>query len=141
MWSTDYTLQADAGPEAVWLLLSDVDGWGAWNAGIETIRLDGPLAVGASFQMKPPGEEVLTSTIAELETNRVLTDVTELGELSVRVAHLLAPAAGGGTSITFRVEVSGAASDADAAEIGTAISSDFPDVIAALAAAATPASS
>lgn len=136
MWATEYSLTAEASPEAVWQLLSDVDGWGAWNDGIETIKLDGPLAVGASFQMKPPGEDVLTSTIAELEPNRLFTDVTDLGDLVFRVRHELEPLPGGGTSITFRMEVTGPAADAVGEEVGTAVSADFPRVIAALAAAA-----
>jgi len=126
MWTTEYTLTADASPEALWQLLSDIDGWGAWNDGIETIALDGPLAVGATFQMKPPGQDVLTSTVAELEQNRLLTDVTDMGELVIRVEHRLEPLAGGGTSITYRVQVSGAAADILGEEVGTAISADFP---------------
>ncbi|MDQ2837990.1 MAG: SRPBCC family protein [Actinomycetota bacterium] len=135
MWTTEYTLTTDVSPEALWQLLSDVDGWGAWNDGIETIALDGPLAVGTTFRMKPPGEDALTSTIVELEPNRLLTDVTELGELAIRVVHRLEPVAGGGTSITYRVEASGPAGE----EVGKAVSADFPQVIAALAAAASTA--
>jgi uncharacterized protein YndB with AHSA1/START domain len=107
-----------------------------WNAGIETIALDGPLTVGATFRMKPPGENVLVSTVAELEPNRLLTDVTDVGELVIRVVHRLAPAAGGGTSITYRVEVTGPAADAIGEQVGSAVSADFPQVMAALAAAA-----
>lgn len=136
MWSTEYTLTSEASPEVLWQLLSDVDGWVAWNDGIETIALDGPLVVGATFRMKPPGEDVVTSTIAELVPNRLLTDVTDMGELLIRVAHRLAPLAEGGTLITYGVEVSGPAADAAEEEVGTAISADFPQVIAALAAAA-----
>jgi uncharacterized protein YndB with AHSA1/START domain len=139
MWSTEHTLTTTSSPETLWQLLSDVNGWGAWNDGIETITLDGPLAVGATFQMKPPGEEVLTSTIAELEQNRLLTDVTDLGNLVIRVKHLLEPLAEEGTTITYRVEVTGPAADAIGAEVGTAISADFPQVLAALVAAANAA--
>jgi uncharacterized protein YndB with AHSA1/START domain len=136
VWTTEYTLSTEASPEALWKFLSDVDGWGAWNDGIETIALDGPLALGATFQMKPPDEDVLTSTVAELEENRLLTDVTDMGDLVIRVEHRLQPLAGGGTSITYRVEVSGPAADAIGGEVGTAISADFPQVIEALATAA-----
>lgn len=139
MWSTEYTGTADADAEAVWQLLSDVDGWGAWNDGIETITLDGPVAVGATFRMKPPGEDVLTSTIAELDPNRLLTDETEMGDLVIRVVHRLEPLSSGRTSITYRVEVTGPAADAAGEEVGTAVSADFPQVIAALAVAASTA--
>ena len=136
MWTTDFTQDTDLAPEVLWPLLSDIDGWGAWNDGIEKIALDGPLVVGAGFEMKPPGEDPLHSTVAELVENRLLTDVTDLGDLVVRVAHRLDPRPEGGTSVTFAVEVSGPAADAVGEEVGTAISADFPDVIASLVAAA-----
>ena len=136
MWTTDITRTTDLTPEALWPVLRDVDGWGAWNDGIETIALDGPLAVGATFEMKPPGEEPMRGTIAELEEGRLLTDVTDLGELVVRVAHRLDPVPDGGTAVTFAVEVSGPAADAVGEEVGTAISADFPEVIAGLVSAA-----
>lgn len=137
MWSTEYALTAEASPEALWQVLSDVERWDAWNDGIETIAVDGPVAVGTTFRMKPPGEDELSSTFVELEPNRLLTDVTEVGGLVIRVAHRLEPLAGGGTSITYRVEVSGPAADAAGEEVGKAISADFPEVLAALAAAAS----
>jgi uncharacterized protein YndB with AHSA1/START domain len=137
MWTTEYTLTTEASAETLWQLLSDDDGWANWNEGIETIALDGPLAVGATFQMKPPGEDMVTSTVVELEEDRLLTDLTDLGDLAIRVAHKLDPLADGGTSITYRVEVTGAAADTVGQEVGTAISADFPQVIAALAAAAS----
>jgi len=89
--------------------------------------------------MKPPGEDVLTSTIAELDPNRLLTDETEMGELVIRVVHRLEPLSSGRTSITYRVEVTGPAADAAGEEVGTAVSADFPQVIAALAVAASTA--
>ncbi len=139
MWTTEHSIETTASPEAVWAVLRNVNGWGAWNAGIEMIELDEPLAIGATFRMKPSGEDVLTSAIAELEENRRLTDVTDLGDLVVRVVHLLEPTDDGGTTITFRVEVSGPAADAVGEQVGQAVSADFPEVIAALAAAAASA--
>jgi uncharacterized protein YndB with AHSA1/START domain len=140
VWTTEYTLRTPASVGSLWQILSDVDGWAQWNDGVETIRLDGPLAAGATFRMKPPGQDELTSTIAELQPNRLLTDVTAVGDLVVRVEHRLDAHPGGGTSITYRVHVTAAASDAEAQEIGRAICADFPEVIAALAAAAMTAS-
>lgn len=136
MWATDYTLNTDVAPEVLWRVLKDVNGWKAWNEGIESINLDGPLAVGATFQMKPPGEDILTSTIAELEENRLLTDVTDLGDLVIRVAHRLDPLPDGGTTVTYRVEVTGPAAESIGEEVGTSISADFPQVIDGLVAAA-----
>jgi hypothetical protein len=136
MWMTDFSQSTNVAPEALWPVLKDVNNWGTWNQGIEAIALDGPLAVGATFEMKPPGEDAVTSTIAELEENRLLTDVTDLGDLVVRVAHRLDPLPDGGTRVTYQVEVSGPAADTIGEEVGTSISADFPDVIAALITAA-----
>jgi Polyketide cyclase / dehydrase and lipid transport len=136
MWTTEYSQSTDVATEALWKVLRDVGGWGAWNGGIETIALDGPVAVGTTFRMKPPGEDTVTSTIAELEENRVITDVTDLGDLVIRVAHRLDPLADGQTAVTYRMEVSGPAADTIGEEVGRAVSADFPQVIAALVAAA-----
>ncbi len=88
--------------------------------------------------MKPPGEQTLTSTIAEVEENRLLTDVTDLGGLVIRVAHRLDPLPTGGTAVTYRVEASGPAADSIGEEVGSSISADFPHVITALVSAAQP---
>ena len=130
MWTTEYRQSTDAAPETLWSVLGDVDNWGSWNAGIETIAMDGPLAVGATFQMKPPGEDTVSSTIAELEQNRLLTDVTDLGDLVVRVAHRLDPLPDGGTAVSYRVEVTGPAADAVGEEVGTSISAALIDGLA-----------
>ena len=119
-----------ASPEALWRLLADVDGWVRWNDGIESITLDGPLAVGTRFRMTPPGAATLTSTIVELEPGRVLT---ELDGVAVRVEHRLDPGSEA-TTVVYRITVTGdGLSDAVAAEIGSAVSADFPDVLDSLA--------
>lgn len=139
MWVHEYTKDIPASPETLWRLLGDVEGWVGWNAGIESINLDGPLAVGTRFRMTPPGEPTLTSTIVELEPGRVLTDLTELDGVAVRVEHRLDPAPDA-TTVTYRIAVSGdGLPDEVAAEIGAAVSADFPDVLDSLAAHAMTA--
>ena len=138
MWTTVYEHVSAAPPEKVWSLLADVGGWGAWNDGIENIALDATLAVGTTFRMTPPGEETMTSTIAELVPGFRITDVTELDGVVVRVAHDLA-ADHGGTRVTYRVEVTGPTDPEVTEQIGRAVSADFPDVLANLAAAAEAA--
>ena len=139
MWTTEYSRVAAADPARVWAVLADLEGWGAWNGGIEHIELTAPLAVGATFRMTPPGEDTLVSTVAELEPGRRLTDVTELDGVVVRVAHDLAPTDDGRTRVTYRVEVAGPSDPEVAEQIGRAVSADFPEVLAGLAAAAEAA--
>ena len=136
MWSKDYSLSTDLSSQPLWELLSDIDGWVKWNAGISSITLDGPLAVGTAFRMTPPGEDTITSTIVALETGRLLTDLTEMDGVGIRVEHRLEPHPSGGTTVTYRIEVTGTVPDEVAEEIGAAVSADFPDVIASLVGAA-----
>ena len=136
MWTHTYTHRTDADPARLWELLADVDGWVGWNDGIESIELAGPLAVGAMFRMTPPGEQPVTSTVVELEPPRLLTDLTELDGIAVRVEHRLDPTPDGATTITYAVTVSGDAPSEVTADIGAAVSADFPDVMSALARAA-----
>lgn len=136
MWSREYELSTDVDPPALWEQLSDIEGWVRWNDGVESIELDGPLAIGVTFRMTPPGEDTLTSTVVELEPGRLISDLTELDGITVKVQHRLDPIDSGGTTITYRIEVSGDAPDEVAEEVGTGVSADFPDVMAGLVAAA-----
>lgn len=136
MWSRDYSVTTDIGPQALWDLIGDVEGWVQWNDGIQSIELDGPLAVGTTFRMTPPGEETITSTVVDLQPGRLLTDLTEMHGLAIKVEHRLDPRPGGGTTVTYRVEVTGAVPDDVAEEVGIGVSADFPDVLASLVAAA-----
>lgn len=141
MWSRDYALTTDLDAQMLWQQLANVEGWVRWNDGIESINLNGPLAIGSGFQMTPPGEDAVTSTIVELEPGRLLTDLTEMDGIAIRVEHRLDQQPDGGTAISYRIEVTGAVPDEVAQEVGTAVSADFPDVMASLVAAARTASS
>ena len=136
MWTKDCSLTTNGSADALWALLVDVAGWGRWNDGIESIAVDGPVAVGTRVRMTPPGSPELTSTIVDLQPGRVLTDSTELDGVVVRVEHRLDAAADGRTVVTYAVEVSGAVPDEVAEQIGLEVSADFPDVLANLVATA-----
>lgn len=136
MWSHTYQHATPASPDAAWAVLADVDGWARWNDGIETLVLDGPVAAGTTFRMTPPGEDTVTSTIVEFDPPHVLTDLTELDGIAVRVEHRVEPDADGGSLVSFAVTVTGDAPDDVLAEIGGGVSADFPDVLANLAATA-----
>jgi hypothetical protein len=84
--------------------------------------------------MKPPGQEAFRSQLVDVRENECFVDETRVGDLVVKVAHRL-EAVGAGTRVTYAVEARGP----EASEIGAAISSDFPVVLAALAALATAA--
>ena len=131
-WHVEHSIETSAPSESIWQLFRDVAGWPRWNAGIADIAIDGPFADGTWFTMQPPGQDALRSQLLEVRENAGFVDRTEVGDLTVEVAHRITPLSNGRTRITYAVDAIGP----DAAEIGAAVSSDFPDVLAALAALA-----
>jgi hypothetical protein len=125
----EHSIETSATPAAIWALFRDVAGWKRYNAGIESIELDGPFAEGTWFTMKPPGEEPLRSQFIVVRENDCFVDETRVMDLVVRVAHRIERLDPERTRITYALDAEGP----QAAEIGAAISSDFPDVLARLA--------
>lgn len=132
MWQRDFSLDIAAAPATVWRLFADVNGWTAWNAGIERIALHGPFAAGTRFDMQPPGQEAFTSTLVEVRENELFEDETVVGDIRVRVAHRIQARAEGGCRVSYEARVWGPGE----AEVGEMITGDFPEVLKALAALA-----
>lgn len=136
MWVKEYTGTSSAAPERVFDVLAEPERWPEWNAGVQRLELQGPFAAGTRAVMVLPDETALPFTFTWVEANAGFEDLTEVPDagVSVRVRHELTPTAEGGTRITYRCEVDGPAEVA--AEVGAAVSEDFGEVIAALAARA-----
>lgn len=136
MWEYEYSVETAATAAAVWRHWSDVAAWPQWNEGIESIAINGPFAVGTGFTMTPPGEEPVWMRLTEIVEGELFTDEADGGDFVVRTIHRLSPAADGRTRIVYRTEITGPAADGVGPEVGPAITSDFPQVLAALAALA-----
>lgn len=78
--------------------------------------------------MRPPGQDALVSTLIEVRENECFTDETILDDIRVLVSHTLTPRPSGGTRITYGTRITGPRAD----EVGAMVTSDFPDVLAAL---------
>jgi uncharacterized protein YndB with AHSA1/START domain len=128
MWTHEETVETSAPPARVWELFADIARWKDWNAGIETIDIQGPFAVGTPFTTQTPGQDAFTSTLVEVTPNASFSDETAVDETRVVVRHQLVPLASGGTKIVYSTEITGPGADA----IGPMVTSDFPDVLAAL---------
>jgi hypothetical protein len=129
IWRGEYGIETSAAAEVIWNIFRDVPGWKNWNAGIEHIEIDGPFATGTWFTMKPPGEDPLRSRLVDVRENECFVDETRLGELAITVAHRIQSLGSGRTRVVYAVEAVGP----EASEIGPAVVSDFPVVLAALA--------
>jgi len=131
MWEYEHSVWTAARPEAVWRRWSDMATWPQWNDGVEAIEVEGPFAAGTRFTMTPPGDEPISMRLTEVVPGEVFTDEMDGGDFVVTTVHRLVPA-DGGTRIVYRTEITGDAPDG----LGPAITADFPDVLAKLAAIA-----
>jgi hypothetical protein len=134
-----HTVEADVTAEAIWSLYADVSTWPSWDADAELITRDGPFAAGTTGTMKFAGQEPLRYRLTEVRPLREFVDETPLGELVVRVSHLLEPQPSGRVRITYSAEIDGPENQAQ--EIGPMITADFPDTMASLIALARERSS
>ena len=128
VWHGEHGVETTASAGALWKLLSDIRGWPRWNAGIETIEIDGPFATGSVFRMKSPGQDVLTSRLTEVRVDQGFVGETAVGDLLVRVSHRIHELPNNRRRLVYAVEATGPG----ASEIGPAVSADFPQVLAAL---------
>jgi len=129
IWRSEYAIETSATAETIWSIFRDVPGWKSWNAGIEQIDIDGPFAAGTWFTMKPPGEEALRSQLIKVRENACFVDETRVGDLAIKVAHRIEPLGPARTRVVYAVDAQGP----QASEIGPAVASDFPEVLASLA--------
>ncbi len=132
IWRGEYTIETSASAAVVWGLLSYVDGWKNWNAGVERIEITGPFIAGTEFQMTTPGQERFTSRLVEVRPLELFIDETRIDNLVIRVSHRIENQGLNQTRVTYAVEAIGEG----AAEIGPMVSADFPDVLRSLARAA-----
>jgi hypothetical protein len=131
MWEYEYSAETTPSRDALWRHWSDVLAWPRWNAGIETITIDGPFEAGTTFTMTPPGEDPVKMTLTEVVPGSRFTDLADGGSFQVITEHRLEEA-GPLTRIVYRTEITGPDADQIGPEIGPQITADFPDVVAAL---------
>ncbi|WP_156507015.1 SRPBCC family protein [Paenirhodobacter sp. MME-103] len=78
--------------------------------------------------MQPPGQAPFVSTLVDVRPNESFVDETVVDGTRVLVDHQLVSLPSGNTRSVYRTEITGPA----ASEFGPMMTSDFPDVLAAL---------
>lgn len=136
MWSTQYTAETDAAPEAVWAALRDLHSGVRLSDNSDAFELHGPFAAGTEISVTPNGQDTFRSVIVELEEPEAYADQTEFGGLILTFRHTLSPLPAGGTRVTHQLQIDGPDADQAGPELGPQISEDFPAAMADLFSAA-----
>lgn len=133
----DYTrtITTNAPPAAVWALWSDTTTWPGWDPAVQDVRLDGPFAEGTTGTMVLTGPiEVPVSLEVVVPGSRYLDQLT-MGELVIRIDHVVRPTDHGGSEVTVSTTIEGPGAD----EIGPMVTADAPVAMEALIVAAETA--
>ena len=136
MWEHEYTVETDVSPEAIWAVLSDLDGWPRWDTSMERVALQGPFAVGSQVSMTPQGQDPIVSTIIGISEPGYYADRTDFGPVTLEFSHRLTRLGTGGTRITHRLEITGDGAAELGPQLGPEITADFPEAMDGLLACA-----
>jgi hypothetical protein len=94
------------------------------------ITRDGPFANGSTGTMKFVGQDPLPYRLIKVEPQREFVDETPVGDIVVRVSHLLEPTGQGQLRIAYAAEIDGPSEQAK--QLGPMITADFPHTMAEL---------
>jgi hypothetical protein len=125
-----HSLDTDVAADAIWSLYEDLETWPRWDADIVEVTRDGPFATGTTGSLTFRGQEPLSYRLADVQAQRSFVDEVPVGELTVRVAHVLEPLPSGSLRLTYTAEIDGPAEQAQA--LGPMITADFPATMGAL---------
>jgi uncharacterized protein YndB with AHSA1/START domain len=134
MWSYEHTVDTAAPVGAVWQVYTDTAAWPEWNAGVGNLELEGTFTTGARGMLTPRGQEPLPFTVMAAEPGAGYTSETAIAETVVmRTTNVLEPLPHGGTRITQRLTMHGAAAEHFATSFGPAFAASVPSTLEALA--------
>lgn len=105
MWKAHYQMITDVSPERLYRAISDVNNWSKWDTGLEDTQLAGDAKPGSTFTLRPKGGPRVRMSIDEARPY-LFVDTAHLLGARMRTTHEYV-AAGGQTTVTFGVEVSG----------------------------------
>lgn len=131
MWTYEHQAITTATPDALYRLWTNVTTWPEWNTDLQRADLRGAFTTDSHIDMLS-AQGTLTLRLTDVQEHHAFTDEVELDGLHVRTTHRLDALPDGRTRITYRMEITGEHADTRGAEIGPAITGDFPDTVAAL---------
>jgi uncharacterized protein YndB with AHSA1/START domain len=125
------TVSTSAPPTAVWALWSDPGTWSAWDPAVEEVRIDGSFETGAVGTMTLRGGIEVPVTLEAVEPGSRYVDVLTMGDLTIRIDHLVR-ATDGGAEVTVSTVITGPGAE----DVGPMVIADAPTAMSALVAQA-----
>ncbi|MFC4640267.1 hypothetical protein [Deinococcus hohokamensis] len=131
MWECQHEATSTATPAHIYSLWADVNTWPQWNQDLIQAELYGPFAVNSHIMMKT-SDDTIELRLSDVQENERFVDEVELDGLLIRTTHQLQVVSAGLTHIIYHMQITGEGAEQLGPQIGPAITSDFPDTIAAL---------
>ncbi|GAB2755988.1 hypothetical protein GCM10027020_05160 [Nocardioides salsibiostraticola] len=122
MFEYSRTVTTTAPPHAVWALWSDTTTWPDWDPAVEAVALAEGFVAGATGTMTLGGGIEVPVTLEVVEDGARYLDRLDMGELVIRIDHVVVPAASGGSQITVSTTIEGPGAD----DIGPMVTHDAP---------------
>ena len=116
-----------ASPDAVWALWADPGSWHAWDPAVQSVALEGSFGEGAAGTMVLTGPMEVPFVLEVVEPGRRYLDRLTLGDLVIRIDHVVEPA-DGGARVTVRTVIDGPG----AQDVGPMVTQDTPVALEAL---------
>lgn len=122
------TATSTASAEAVWALWSDPATWADWDPAVVAVALDGPFVAGTAGVMTLTGPVELPVTLEQVEEGHRYLDQLTMGDLVIRIDHVVTAGADGGCEVTVSTTIEGPGAE----DIGPMVTNDAPLAMARL---------
>lgn len=126
------TVTTTAAPAEVWALWHDPGTWPDWDPSVLGVILDGPFVEGTTGTMTLAGPVDVPVLLAVVEEGRRYLDQLTMGDLVIRIDHVVEPLPSGGSEVTVSTTIAGPGAD----DVGPMVTAEAPLALAALTRAA-----
>ena len=126
------TITTTAPAAAVWALWSDTTTWPDWDPSVVAVGLDGPFETGTTGTMTLTGPFEVPLSLEIVDPGSRYLDQLTMGDLVIRIDHVVVALADGGSEITVSTTITGPGAD----DIGPMVTAEAPQALAALVARA-----
>ena len=126
MWKFEHSVECRVSRDFAWQFWTNVDNWAVVDPGVDSVKLDGPFAVGSRGVTKTGDYPPIEWQITEVEDGkRALIEVPVPGAVA-KFLWTFADAAGGGTHITQQVSIEGEQDEQYAETFGKEMEGGMP---------------